>query len=122
MKSLLPTTLILIAALQFIAPLVLPPDLLASMSPALWGLVALLFALLGVNLLRRRAWARLASIFVQGFSIIVRLLVLVSHARLGTDPSAPLNVWLISTSVVSMTLSALILYTIDQPEIQMAMQ
>jgi hypothetical protein len=122
MRSRLPTNLILIAALQFIPPLVLPPDLLKGMSPALWGLVAVLFAALGINLLRRRAWARLASIFVQGFSIIVRLLVLVGHARLGTDPSAPLDAWLLSTSAVSMLLSGLILYMIDEPEIQMAVQ
>lgn len=122
MRSRLPRNLILIAALQFIPPLVLPPDLLQGMSPAMWGLVAFLFAALGLNLLRRRAWARLATIFVQGFSIIVRLLVLVGHARLGTDPSAPLNVWLLSTSVVSMFLSGLILYAIDDPAIQMAVQ
>ena len=122
MKSRLPMNLVLIATLQFIAPLVLPPDLLKSVSPAFWGLIAFLFAALGFNLLRRRAWARLATIFVQGFSIIVRLLVLVGHARLGNNPSAPLNAWLLSTSVVSMLLSGLILYTIDSPEIQMAVQ
>jgi len=122
MRNQLPTNLILIAALQFIPPLVLPPDVLAGVSPTLWGLVVFLFAVLGINLLRRRGWARLASIFVQGFSIIVRLLVLVGHARLGTDPSAPLNTWLLSTSAVSMLLSGLILYAIDEPAIQMAMQ
>lgn len=122
MKSRLPTNLILIATLQFIAPLMLPPDLLKSMSPAIWGVVAFLFAALGFNLLRRRGWARLATIFVQGFSIIVRLLVLVGHARAGTDPSAPLDVWLLSSSAVSMLLSGLVLYAIDEPEIQMAMQ
>jgi hypothetical protein len=122
MRSRLPTNLVLIAALQFIPPLVLPPDLLASMSPAIWGLVALLFAALGLNLLRRRAWARLATIFVQGFSIIVRLLVLVGHVRMGPDPSTPLNAWLLGTSVISMALSGIILYAIDTPEIQMAVQ
>ncbi len=61
MRSRLPTNLVLIATLQFVAPLVLPPDLLASMTPALWGVVAFLFAALGFNLLRRRAWARLAT-------------------------------------------------------------
>ncbi len=122
MENRLPTHLILIAALQFIPPLVLPPDVLASVSPALWGVVLFLFAILGINLVRRRGWARLTSIFVQGFSIIVRLLVLVSHARLGTDPSAPLNTWLLGTSMVSMLLSGVILYVIDEPEIQMAMQ
>jgi len=122
MRSRLPTNLILIAALQFIPPLILPPDLLKGMSPALWAMVAALFVALGINLLRRQTWARLASIFVQGFSIIVRLLVLVGHARLGADPSAPLDIWLLSTAAVSMLLSGLILYVIDEPEVQMAMQ
>lgn len=122
MRSQLPKQLILIAALQFIPPLILPPDVLASMTPAVWGLAALLFAMLGWNLLSRRVWARLATIFVQGFSIIVRLLVLVSHVRSGPDVSAPVNGWLLGTMVVSMILSGVILYAIDTPEIEMAMQ
>jgi hypothetical protein len=117
-----PTRLLLIAALQFIPPLVLPPDLLASMSPAVWGVVAVLFLTLGINLVRHRAWARLATVFVQGFSIIVRLLVLVGHVRVGGDPTAAVDGWLLGATVVSMALSGLILYTIDTPEVQMAMQ
>jgi len=120
MKSRLPTTLVLIAALQFIAPLVLPPSILKGISPALWALIAFLFAALGLNLVRRRAWSRLATIFIQGFSIIVRLLVIVGHARPAAD--APLDVWLLGTTILSMALSAMILYAIDTPEVQMVMQ
>lgn len=120
MKSRLPTSLILIAVLQFIAPLVLPPVVLKGISPVLWALIAFLFAILGFNLVRRQTWSRLATIFIQGFSIIIRLLVVIGHAR--TSPGAPLDVWLLSTTVLSMVLSGMILYAIDTPEVEMAMQ
>jgi hypothetical protein len=118
MKARLPLGLILVAALQFVAPLTLPPAMLQSISPALWGVVAALFVLLGLNLLRRRAWSRVASIFVQGFNIIVRLLVMISHGV--TDGVA--DTAMLSTFMISILLSAVILYYIDQPDVQVIMQ
>jgi hypothetical protein len=123
MKSRLPTGLLLVATLQFIAPLFLPPQMLASISPVLWGFVVLLFGLLGFGLVRRRAWARLATVFVQGFNILIRLLVILGNVvREEQGALSPVNVWLLSTFIVSMLLSTLILYYVDLPDVQMLMR
>ena len=81
-----------------------------------------IFGLLGWNLLRRKAWARVASIFVQGFSVIVHLLVIVPNAKIGTTPASPWDFVMLGTTVVSVALSALILYYIDLPDVQVLMQ
>ncbi|MHB9033648.1 MAG: hypothetical protein ACYC6L_11440 [Anaerolineae bacterium] len=116
----LPKQLIWIALAQIIAVLVMPPSVLSSISPVIWGVVVLIFALLGWNLLRRKAWARIASIFIQGFSIIVHLLIIVPNAK--ANLTAPLNYPILITSIVSMLLSAVVLYYIDQPEVQSLLQ
>ncbi len=118
----LPLGLILVAICQFIAPLILPPTLLRGISPVLWVLIVLLFALLGFNLLRRRAWSRIATIFLQGFNILVRILVSVGHAVQGGKPGGPLDVWLLGTFALSIALSAIILYYVDTPDVQILMQ
>ncbi len=122
MKNRLPTALIAVAALQFLAPVCLPPRMLAGITPVVWVLAAALFVLLGVGLLRRRAWARLATVFVQGFNILVRLLILmpnvVSRSSAG---KVTLDAPLLITFVVSMLLSAVVLYYVDLPEVQMQM-
>jgi len=122
MKPRLPTGLIIVAALQFVPPLIVAPATLRTVSPVIWAAIVIVFGLLGVNLLRRQAWSRVATVFLQGFSIIVRLLVLVGNATVGTEVGAPVDVPLVTTSVLSMLLSAAILYYIDLPDVQMAMQ
>ena len=116
------TGLILVALLQFIPIIVLPPDLLLSIPLWGWIVVVALFGLLGISLLRRRIWARTATIFVQGFNIIVRLLVMVRQAVDGTEVGDPINAVLLGTFVASMILSTIILYYVDLPEVQMVMQ
>jgi len=113
--------LIVVALLQWVPPLILPPQTLRAISPILWGVLAALFALLAVSLLRRQAWSRVASIFLQGFSIIVRVLVTVSHAVQGGKAGNPVDYWLVGTTVVSIILSGVVLLYIDRPDIQVAM-
>ncbi|NLG51516.1 MAG: hypothetical protein GX552_15540 [Chloroflexi bacterium] len=122
MNNRLPSGLIAIAFLQIIPLLVLPPSTLAGLNAVAWGVVAALFALLAFNMLRRRAWSRLAVIFVQGFNIIVRLLILLGGATEVADSGLVVNYWMIGTCIVSMIASAVVLYYVDQPEVQMAMQ
>jgi len=123
MKSRLPNGVYVVAIAQFIAPLFLPPKTLGGISPVLWGLVVVLFAFLGFSLLKRRAWARLATIFVQGFNILIRLLVLVSNVvGEGQNGAAQADVWLLSTFIISMILSGIILYYVDLPDVQMLMR
>jgi hypothetical protein len=122
MKITLPKPFIALAIFQVVAVIVLPPSVIISISPFIWGVLVVVFGVLGWNLLRLKAWARVASIFVQGFSIIVHLLVIIPNAKLGTTPDSPWNFILIGTTIVSVALSALILYYIDLPEVQVLMQ
>ncbi len=122
MNNKLPRGLVLVAIFQFIPPLILPPSTFASTSFLVWLFVIPLFILLGINLARGRAWSRLATIFVQGFNMIVRLLVLISHAVIIQEGRTILNVWMVTTSLLSIILSAIVLYYIDRPEVQIVMQ
>lgn len=122
LKIKLPKPLIAVAIGQLIAVIILPPSVIISISPFIWGVLVVIFGLLGWNLLRRKAWARVASIFVQGFSIIVHLLVIVPNAKIGTTPASPWNFVMLGTTVVSVAVSALILYYIDLPDVQVLMQ
>ncbi|NLT74035.1 MAG: hypothetical protein GXX94_07555 [Chloroflexi bacterium] len=116
----LPASLWIVAILQFVAPLLLPPSFYAGISPALWIVVAVVFALLGINLLRLKDWARVATIFVQGFSILVRLLTGIGNVI--PTQGAPMDSVLLISSICSMLLSGLILFHVDQPDIQLLMQ
>jgi hypothetical protein len=122
MKQRLPVGLYLVAIFQIVAPLVLPPSLYAGLGPVLWGVVVALFLLLGINLVRQRAWSRTATIFVQGFNILVRLLIMVANATQRRTLGNPLNAALLSSCAISIVLSAIILYYVDLPDIQMVMQ
>jgi len=115
-----PPSLWAIALFQFVAPLVLPPSFYAAISLPIALVLFAVFALLGVNLLRLKEWARVATVFLQGFSLIVRLLTVVSGA-IPAD-GGPLDVVFVVTALASMALSGLILYTIDLPDVQLLMQ
>ncbi|NLG29255.1 MAG: hypothetical protein GX557_15200 [Chloroflexi bacterium] len=122
MRNRLPTGLIVIAALQWVSILCLPPALLMSISPVLWIVLAVLFVGLGIMLLQRRAWARLATIFVQGFNIIVRLLVLLPNvASKAASGQVQVDYAMLGTFLLSMLLSAAVLYYVDLPDVQMLM-
>ncbi len=114
-----PKSLVLIAALQFITVVLLPPRMLAGIGPAVGIAVVVLFGVLGLSMLRLRPWARVAAIFVQGMNIIVRLLVLLGNV---VAPEGGVDYALLGTFVLAAALSALILVEIDKPEIQMIMQ
>jgi hypothetical protein len=122
MNNRLPLGYILVAVLQFIALMILPLSTLQSIGPFVWIVVLVIFALLGFSLLRRQAWSRLATIFVQGFNIIIRVLVGISHVFQGAKAGGSIDVWLIGTFLLSIALSALILYYVDLPDVQILVQ
>lgn len=122
MKKRLPTGLLIVAIFQFVAPLVLPPASIASISLVLWLCIIGAFGLLGWNLLRLKAWSRIATIFVQGFSVLIHILILVGHIRVGTTPDTALNVSVIVSFAISIALSTAVLYYVDTPDIQVLMQ
>jgi len=122
MSTKLPTGLVLVAILQFIAPLILPPATVMGISPVMWLLILAVFALLGINLVRRQAWSRVATVFVQGFSIIIRLLVIIGHSIQGGELGGSLDAWQVGAFVVSVLVSGVILYYVDLPDVQILMQ
>jgi membrane associated rhomboid family serine protease len=116
-----PTSLTLIALLQVIAVLVLPPSLLRGIGVPIAVALAVVFGLLGFSLLRLRDWARVATVFIQGFNIIVRLLILLSNV-VPKGAEGQVDMGLLVTSLVSMFLSACVLYLIEKPDIELIMQ
>jgi len=121
-KTRLPIALVIISVLQFIPILIVPPALLKGFNVATGAAIVVVFGLLGLNLLRRRSWARVATVFVQGVNVIVRLLVLVGHAVVPGETGSVLDVAMIVSMVLSMLVSAVVLYYVDLPDIQVIMQ
>jgi hypothetical protein len=122
MKRHLPLGLVMVAVLQFVALVILPPATLQGLGPVFWVFIVVLFAILGFYLLKARAWSRVATVFIQGFNILVRILVAVGHVLQGGQPGAPVDVWLLSTFTLSIIVSVIILYYVDLPEVQVLMQ
>ena len=118
MEKTRPTVVTVIAILQFIPPLLLPPDMLLSAPPLLLAAPLVLFAFLGWAMLTLKPWATTLTVFVQGFSVIARFLILFPQASPGDSTN-----WLfIFTSLASIALSTAILYVIDRPNVQVAFQ
>ena len=120
-RSRLPLALTLAAILQIVPPLVFPLRSLKALGPAVWVAVVVLFTLLGFSLLRRKSWSRVASVFIQGFSILVRILYTMGHVVTGAKGASRLDVATLSVSVISILLSIAILYALDRPDVQLAM-
>jgi hypothetical protein len=122
MDKRLPIGLWLVALLQWVAPMIKPPSLLAKVPLALWIAVAVIFGLVAINLLQRRFWSHTATVFLQGFSILVHLLVLVSQVATMGETAPIVDYAMLTTFVASMLVSATILYYVDLPVIRAAMQ
>lgn len=108
---------------QFIPLLLYPPASLASASPVILGIAIVILAVVGYNLILRRRWAKVLTIFFQGFNIIVRLMLLLSHGanQIKKDGSGGgLNWDVIIVSLVAIAISAVIMYRFDMPEVDLA--
>jgi|YNPNPStandDraft_1061719.scaffolds.fasta_scaffold12798_5 hypothetical protein len=105
-----------IAILQFIPTLMFPPAVLFSAKITVLILPVLLFGLLGWGLVRRRPWALTMSIFVQGFNVIIRVLMLLPRVVV----AGKLDVaWLVS-SILAIIVSIAFLLLLEKPEVQIA--
>jgi len=118
MEKTRPTIVTIIAVFQFIPPLLLPPNMLLSAPPLLLAAPLVLFAFLGWAMLTLRPWATTLTIFVQGFSVIARFLILFPQ----TSPGESTNWLFVLASLASIGLSTAILYLIDKPTVQVAFQ
>ena len=117
-----PVLITVIAILQIIPILLLPPDLLLSVNRLLLLVPGLIFVLLAWGLLTLQPVARMLTIFLQGFSVIVRLLVTLARVVPSKKEGTPADVSLFVTSVLSIALSVLILFYVDRPDTQLLVE
>jgi len=118
-KRSLPWWLVFIAIFQIIPILIFPLDTLRAITLWIWAIPAALFALIGWGLLSGRLWARTSTTFIQGFSVIGRLLSLLPGAVTvvsKSDGTTIAHAPLIISSLLSIALSTVILVSVDRPE------
>jgi hypothetical protein len=110
-----------------IVPLLLFPPSAFSPNTQEWWLPALLAALVliaDVEVIARRSvllWPWHLMIFAQGFNIISRLMMLWSHATVTVGGATVPNLPYLSTTVVAMTLSAMLLWYLELPAVRMGL-
>jgi hypothetical protein len=103
---------------QILPLLIYPPQTLKS-GAALIAIVAVVFALLGYGLWRGRNWALSLSLTLQGFNVIVRLMMLFPNAIASSSGGAPaFNMPYIVLSVLSIALSLFFLTRLDRPDVR----
>ena len=99
-----------------ILPIIIFPLETITAGISMFGIVALLFALLGFGIWRGRAWALTMSIFIQGLNIIVRMMMLFPHA-MRVDGTG-WDITYIVTAVISMGISGWFLIRLDKPDVR----
>jgi zinc transporter ZupT len=116
MKKSRPIEVTLIAILQFIPALLLPPELLLSINPIMLLILLAFFAFLCWAMLTLKRWALMLCIFVQGFNVIARFLIMFPHATDGEG----VDLLFVITSLLGILLSTFILYVVDRPRVDVA--
>ena len=103
--------------IPILAPLVLPPRLLAG---GFLGILVevILFGAMGFFLMRGRSTALKLSIFLQGLNVIVRLMMLFPRA---TFANGTVDYIYIITSVISIALSLYMVLRLDQVDVRTQM-
>ncbi len=114
-----PVLITVIAIVQIIPVLLLPPESLRFINRLFLLIPVLIFMLLGWGLLTLQPVARMLTIFLHGFSVIVRLLVTLARVVPSKKAGTPADVPLFVTSVLSIALSVLILLYVDRPDTQL---
>jgi len=114
-----PVLITIIAVLQIVPILLLPPKLFLSVNRILFLFPVAVFAGLCWALLTLRPVGRNLTIFLQGFNIIVRLPVTLARVIPSKAADTPADVPLLVTSLVSIALSTLILYYVDKSDTQL---
>jgi hypothetical protein len=110
--------LLLVYIFQIIPLLIYPPETLKS-GLVVIGVIAIIFALLGYGLWRGRQWALSLSLCMQGFNVIIRLMMLFPHAmtRL-SEGGFVLDVPYVVLGVASILLSGWFLLRLDRPDVR----
>jgi hypothetical protein len=110
--------LFLIYLFQIIPLLIYPPETLKS-GLVFVGIMIVIFALLGYGLWRGRTWALSLSLTLQGFNVIVRLMMLFPNALMRlSDGGFVFDLSYIAFGVVSIALSLFFLLRLDRPDVR----
>jgi hypothetical protein len=110
--------LLLIYLFQIVPLLILPPEILKS-GIVVVGILVVVFALLGYGLWRGRNWALSLSLTLQGFNVVVRLLMLFPNALMRLPEGGfVFDLAYIALSVVAIALSSFFLLRLDRPDVR----
>jgi hypothetical protein len=114
-----PILIVVVAVLQVIAVLVMPPKILASINPLLLLVPLPVFAFVAWALITLRPIGRTLTIFLQGLNIVIRVLITMARVVPSKAPGTPADLPLLISSLLAVTLSVLMLFYVDQPEMQL---
>jgi hypothetical protein len=110
--------LLLIYLFQIVPLLIFPLETLIS-GIAIVGILVVVFALLGYGLWRGRNWALSLSITMQGFNVVIRLLMLFPNALMRLSGGGfVFDLPYLALSAVSIALSLFFLLRLDRPDIR----
>ncbi len=114
-----PILITIIALVQIIPIVLLPPSLYQSLTPLLLAVPLVMFAVLAWALLTLRPVGRTLTVFVQGSNIIVRILITLARAVPSKKPGTPADLPLVVTSLLAIAISTVILYYVDRTDTQL---
>jgi hypothetical protein len=109
--------LLLIYLFQIVPLLIFPPETLKA-GIIIVGILVVVFALLGYGLWRGRNWALSLSLTLQGFNVVIRLLMLFPNAMVRSTGGMGFDLTFIALSVVSIALSSFFLLRLDRPDVR----
>lgn len=119
------STIIIILILQLIPLVLFPADSFTLTSQEWWlpVLLAVMVVFAVVRLLRGTIslWPWYLLSFSQGFNIISRLMMLMPHATVYVDNAQKLNTPYVVLSLLSMLLSAFMLWYTEWPEVRLGL-
>jgi hypothetical protein len=104
-----------IIVLQILPLILFPPSLLASGWLAM-VLLAVIFVLLGIALIRGKNWALSMSLFMQGINIVVRMMMVFPNSQIAATGAVSWE--FVITSILAIGLSLFFLLRLDQPDIR----
>ena len=115
-----PQRVLLFFILPLIGPLLYPPDTLLPSLPAVAAAVAV-FVVIGIFLWQGRQLALTFSIFMQGFNVIVRLMMFFSTAVKLAGGKPQVDLLYIILSVLSIGVSMWVLLRLDRMDVHAQM-
>jgi hypothetical protein len=104
-----------IIVLQILPLIMFPPSLLASGWLGIL-ILAIVFVLLGIALIRGKLWALSMSLFLQGINIVVRMMMFLPNSQMVA--TGAVNWEFVITSTLAIGLSLFFLLRLDQPDIR----